>query len=388
MLYIEDGNRRVGYIFGRRLESFFIAACLLVSGVSASDTAGGGANGAPRDPLSGKHWTLVALEGEGVDPALPAVTLSFNADGTLGGFDGCNRYRGAYTVTGKAIQIPSEMVVTPAACSEALTHRASAYANALSRAGSYTMDANRLRLQDAAEREVAVFEARSQTLAGTSWEVTAYNNGRQAVVSVLGGTRITAVFHDDGRVIGSAGCNQYTASYKIEGESISIAPPGATRRYCADPGGAMGQEARFLAALSSAASFRLEGERLVLRTSEGALAVTLVPDRAAASAPTGDAESKIRIDLSRLGANGLQGPPDGLRALHYEYCIPGRLEAIQAVTAIDRTLQIQRDSPGRVGCGADELLCLGHTHQPDHRAVLQRLAALPFIVEIREAFFE
>ncbi len=374
-------------MLGRRLENFFFAACLLVSGLSASDTAGGGANGAPRDPLSGKHWTLVALEGEGIDPALPAVTLSFNADGTLGGFDGCNRYRGAYTVAGKSLQIPSEMVATRAACGEALTRRASVYANALSRAGSYAVDANRLILQDRVGREVAVFEARSQTLAGTSWEVTAYNNGRQAVVSVLEGTRITAVFHDDGRITGSAGCNQYFASYVIKGESISIASPGATRRHCADPGGAMGQEARFLAALHSAATLRLDGERLALRTAEGALAVNLVPNRTEVSTSAEDAESKIRIDLSRLDADGLQGPPDGLRALHYEYCIPDRLEAIQAVTAIDRTLQIQR-SPGRIGCGTAELLCLGHTHQPDHSRVLERLAALPYVAIIREAFFE
>lgn len=374
-------------MLGRWLESLFFAACLLVFGISASDSAAGGANGAPGDPLSGKHWTLVALEGEGIDPALPAVTLSFHADGTLGGFDGCNRYRGAYTVAGKSIQIPSEMAATRAACGEVLTHRASVYANALSRAGSYAMDDNRLSLQDGVGREIAVFEARSQTLAETSWEVTAYNNGRQAVVSVLGGTRITAVFHDDGRVSGSAGCNQYFASYDIQGESIRIAPPGATRRHCAEPQGAMGQETRFLEALRSAATFRFEGERLTLRAAEGALAVTLILNKAGMSASDVDAESKIRIDLSRLDANGLQGPPDGLRALHYEYCIPERPETIRAVTDIDRTLQIQR-SPGRIGCAAVELLCLGHTHQPDHRQVLERLAALPYVAIIREAFFE
>jgi len=70
-------------------------------------------------------------------------------------------------------------------------------------------------------------------------------------------------------------------------------------------------------------------------------------------------KSGIRFDLDRVNADGLQGPPDGLRALHYEYCIPDRTEAIREVTAIDPTLRIQRGSPGRVGCVADELLCLG-----------------------------
>ena len=37
---------------------------------------------------------------------------------------------------------------------------------------------------------------------------------------------------------------------------------------------------------------------------------------------------------------------------------------------------------------AGELLCLGHTHQPGYRAVLERLSALPFVAEIHEALFE
>jgi hypothetical protein len=121
---------------------------------------------------------------------------------------------------------------------------------------------------------------------------------------------------------------------------------------------------------------------------DGAMAVTPVLDSNAVSASGPDAESKIRFDLDRLDADGLQGPPDGLRALHYEYCIPDRPGAIREVTAIDPTLQIQRGSPGRVGCGAGELLCLGITHQPGYRAVLERLAALAFVAAIHEAFFE
>jgi len=209
------------------------------------------------------------------------------------------------------------MVTTRAACREPLTSRASAYVEALSRAASFATDANRLSLQDAAEREVAVFEAGSLTLAGTSWEVVAYNNGRQAVVSVLGGTRVTAHFGEDGRVTGSAGCNQYFASYEVKGESISIALPGATRRHCAEPEGAMDQEARFLEALRAAAMSRLEGERLALRTPNGSLAATLVPDTSAPPRSVPGSRSKIRFELDRLDADGLQGPPDGLRALHW-----------------------------------------------------------------------
>jgi len=374
---------------GSRLARFFLMTWFVAFAVSASGSGGGSAHGATGDSLAGTSWNLVALAGDDIDPALPTPTLRFEADGTLGGFDGCNRYRGSYSVAGTAIHIPGEMITTRMSCSEPLMRRASAYAEALGRATSFIIEGNRLSLRDSPGKEVAAFEASRRDLAGTSWQVTAYNNGKQAVVSVITGTGITARFGGDGRVTGSAGCNQYFAEYLIDNGSMAIGPPGATRRFCADPKGIMDQESGFLAALRSAATFRLEGDRLALRTTDGAMALTLLQDSAAASTSVAGAESgNIRFDLDRLDADGLQGPPAGLRALHYEYCIPARPEAIREVTAIDPTLQIQQGSPGRAGCGAGELLCLGHTHQPGHRKVLERLAALPFVVEIHEAFFE
>ncbi len=96
----------------------------------------------------------------------------------------------------------------------------------------------------------------------------------------------------------------------------------------------------------------------------------------------------IRFDLTRLNPEGLQGPADGLRALHYEFCIPDQIEVITAVTAIDPTLDLIRSSPGRIGCGKDQILCLGHTHQPNYRQVLEQLDRHPQVGEIQEAVFE
>lgn len=101
-----------------------------------------------------------------------------------------------------------------------------------------------------------------------------------------------------------------------------------------------------------------------------------------------DGENKIGFDLSRLNADGLQGPPDGLRALHYEFCIPAQPEFIEEVTRIDTTLVVYPDAKGRIHCGADEFLCLGNTHQPGYAEVLTRLAQLPYIRAIEESFFE
>ncbi len=96
----------------------------------------------------------------------------------------------------------------------------------------------------------------------------------------------------------------------------------------------------------------------------------------------------IRFDSSRLNSEGLVGPPDGLRALSYEFCIPAVDSHVSEVESIDSTIAIQRNSPGRIGCGEGEYLAIGHTHQADFRGVLARLSRLSYVDSIQEAHFE
>ncbi len=98
--------------------------------------------------------------------------------------------------------------------------------------------------------------------------------------------------------------------------------------------------------------------------------------------------SKITFSLEQLNQDGLCGPPDGFRALHYEFCIPGDAVHEAQVRALDPTIQIHKKSRGRIGCGPGEYLCLGSTHQPGFRTVLLKLASLPYVKRIDQAFFE
>lgn len=95
----------------------------------------------------------------------------------------------------------------------------------------------------------------------------------------------------------------------------------------------------------------------------------------------------IRFDLSVLGESGLYGPSDGLRALHYEFCIPDRSDAVAQVRDIDASVRLQR-AQGRIGCSKTQLLCIGSTHQPGYRQVLAALADLAYVARIEQAFFE
>jgi heat shock protein HslJ len=128
--------------------------------------------------------------------------------------------------------------------------------------------------------------------------VTAYNNGKQAVVSVLAGTSLTLEFGADGRVSGSAGCNRYTGQYTVAGDAVTIGQSASTRRMCAEPAGVMEQEAAFLAALPGDVRARIDGDRLELRDVAGALRIAARAVRPAASA-TGDAAavSGVRLRL-------------------------------------------------------------------------------------------
>jgi hypothetical protein len=99
------------------------------------------------------------------------------------------------------------------------------------------------------------------------------------------------------------------------------------------------------------------------------------------------AGTKIRFDVSVLDDSGRYGPPDGLRALHYEFCIPDRPDTIARVRAIDGSVATQH-AAGRIGCATGELLCIGTTHQAGFRGVLAALSRLAFVTRIEQAFFE
>ena len=72
---------------------------------------------------------------------------------------------------------------------------------------------------------------------------------------VISDTEITAEFKD-GQIAGSAGCNEYFASYERTEENISFGDAGSTRMMCNEPEGIMDQEGQYLASLATVESFR------------------------------------------------------------------------------------------------------------------------------------
>ncbi len=224
--------------------------------------------------LVGPVWLLDDLGGQA--PASgTSVTATFGADGTVAGSGGCNRYSGRYTVGGATLRLEDAIAVTAMACDPAVMTQETAFLGALKNARGFTVASERLTLTADGGAALASFREQKQTLAGTAWKVTGFNNGQAAVVGVLAGTHPTVSFGADGTVSGSAGCNTMTGSFTTQGATLKLGPLATTKKACAEPAGVMEQETRLVAALESTATFGVQGDGLVLRTAADAVAVTL-----------------------------------------------------------------------------------------------------------------
>jgi heat shock protein HslJ len=150
--------------------------------------------------------------------------------------------------------------------------QANAYLGALSETATFAVKKDELTLSDADGNAVATFMATSNDLSGTSWQVISYNNGNQAVVSVTLDTELTAQFGEDGQLQGNAGCNDYFGPYETDGNAVSMGPLGTSRKACQEPEGVMEQETLYLQALETAATYKIDGNKMEMRTSEGSMA--------------------------------------------------------------------------------------------------------------------
>lgn len=223
--------------------------------------------------LTERIWLLTELDGKSPLPST-TVTAEFDPDGSIGGTSGCNSYSGSYTVEGKSIAM-GPFVSTLMACPDLVMDQETRYLKALENAVMFQINADELTLEDADGNNLALFSALEQGLSGTAWDVIAYNNGKEAVVSVMIGTEITALFGEDGQLTGNAGCNDYFTSYETDGDQIAIGLPGVTRKFCSEPVGMMEQEQAYLTALQTAATYKIMGMDMEMRTSGGAKVASL-----------------------------------------------------------------------------------------------------------------
>ncbi|WP_228983310.1 META domain-containing protein [Streptomyces sp. DH12] len=74
-------------------------------------------------------------------------------------------------------------------------------------------------------------------------------------------------FQPDGRAVGNAGCNRFTAAATVDGDTLTVGKTTRTQMACEEP--AMGFENAFLKAFTGTLEARLDGDRLTLTTPGG-----------------------------------------------------------------------------------------------------------------------
>jgi len=232
------------------------------------------AGSAESTTLEGASWRLTQVaQADGPLQTVPGgveASATF-AKGSVSGSGGCNRYTAPYVMKEGKLTI-GLAAATMMACPEPLAAVEQALMAALAATMAYQIADGQLSLLDAQERTMAVFKAQPPAaLQGVTWQATVYNNGRGGAVSLLDGSAITASFGADGVLSGSAGCNSYQAAYVAKASTIVIQTPAATRKTCSEPEGVMQQESDYLKALTTAATYTIQGQQLELRSAEDAL---------------------------------------------------------------------------------------------------------------------
>jgi hypothetical protein len=98
------------------------------------------------------------------------------------------------------------------------------------------------------------------------------------------------------------------------------------------------------------------------------------------------AEEKMNFSFSKLDKKGLI--KDRGTSLAYEFCIPNTEDNLTQIKSIDETIAVYKSSKGRIGCGKDEILCIGETVDKDYKKILIEISKLPYVKSINESFFE
>jgi heat shock protein HslJ len=257
----------------RRIIAGLAIAAFAFSVAACSTTGGSGGSGGTID---GTSWALTTYDVSGTATPVPAGTRidAKFAGGTISGFSGCNVYNAPVTISGSTIKVGAT-ATTMMACDPAKTALEQAYLGNLAKAATFTATKDALTMFDSAGKSILVYSAAAANPLEGSWDVTGYNNGKQAVVSPVAGSTLTAIFTAD-QVSGSAGCNTYSGPYTLSGTALKIGPLASTMRACADQA-VNDQEQQFLAALQNSTTYSQSGNNMTLKAAGGENQVTLIP---------------------------------------------------------------------------------------------------------------
>lgn len=222
--------------------------------------------------VEGQTWRLASMPGQDLGKlgAGQYLTARFEA-GRISGFSGCNQFMGSYTVDRNQLTF-GQLAGTMMACSGHAMAIESAFNGALAGTLQYAIAGDHLVLLPASGAPLIFKLEPKPVLEGIKWEVTGFNNGRQAVVGTVLGTHVTLSFKD-GMVSGNSGCNTFRAPYQLAENGIVVGPAMSTRKMCSGEG-VMEQERQFLSALETAVKWDISRGMLDMHRADGERVLT------------------------------------------------------------------------------------------------------------------
>lgn len=96
-------------------------------------------------------------------------------------------------------------------------------------------------------------------------------------------------------------------------------------------------------------------------------------------------QAKIKFDYAAIDDSGLR---NGEVAVDYEFCIPADQKILDQVMKIDQGIRVMKSSRGRIGCTAQQWLCINSTHNDDWKKHLFAIASLSYVERVEETFYE
>lgn len=109
----------------------------------------------------------------------------------------------------------------------------------------------------------------SPALRGTDWRL-AELNGQPPATPMDKNVAHLILDGTESRYSGSAGCNQMTGAFELDGDSLRFKPGAMTMMACSEP--LMTQEQAFTKALQSVTTYRISGKTLELMSGDKAVA--------------------------------------------------------------------------------------------------------------------
>jgi len=211
----------------------------------------------------GTNVPRTALDGEWMSTTSKA-TVRFDK-GKISGNDGCNQFIGSYATQDNTLSVSGKMMSTMMACPD--MENSTAFKNSLINAKVYENDGKKLLLLGGKGESLIELKALSSTLEEGLYHINHLNNGKQAVITLQ--TPISMQIQADGKMFGDTSCNQYTTSYTIKGNQITIGFPATTRKLC--PPEMMAQEKLWINVLPKSFKISRNGEKWEVRDVNGSL---------------------------------------------------------------------------------------------------------------------